>query len=125
LPRPPKEVVLSKEEIGRRLRAVRKARELTQAQLAELLGARSTNVSDIERGERGVTVQQVVKLAKALHVSADEILGLGKSAAGRNGKVPRRMERIRGLPRSKQRVLLEIIDAFLDRHEQERRRSGS
>jgi len=118
VPRPPKEVVISKKEIGERVRAIRQAREMTQAQLAEILGTRHTNVSGIERGTRGLTIQQLVKLARALDVSPAEILDVDRSKAGKrsNGHLPRRFERIKTLPRARQRVLHEIIDAFLDKH---------
>jgi transcriptional regulator with XRE-family HTH domain len=115
LPRPPKEVVISKKEIGERVRALRLAREMTQAQLAEILGTRHTNVSGVERGMRGLTIQQLVKLARALDVSPAEILDT-KRRKGTNGHLPRRFERIRELPRARQRVLHEIIDAFLEKH---------
>ena len=118
MPRPPKETLISKEEIGQRLRALRLAREMTQAQLAEVLGIPSTNVSGIERGARGISVQQLVKLARALDVAPAQILGETpkKSRRGANGHLPRRFERIKALPRTKQRVLHELIDAFLDKH---------
>src|SRR5581483_6232460 len=80
LPTPPKHVVLSRKEIGARLRALRKARGLTQAQLAKALGTQQTAVSQVEIGNRGLTVQQVVKLAKALKVSTDAILGPSSGA---------------------------------------------
>jgi transcriptional regulator with XRE-family HTH domain len=120
LPRPPKETVISKKEIGARLRAVRTARELTQAELADILGVKHTHVSGIERGVRGVTLQQLVKLCRALDISPADVLGKDqpapKSARTRDGKIARRVERIRALPRSKQRVILELIDTFLERH---------
>ena len=92
MPRPPKEVVISKQEIGDRVRALRLAREMTQAQLADILGTRHTNVSGIERGMRGLTIQQLVKLARALDVSPAEILDT-KRRKGTNGHLPRRFER--------------------------------
>jgi transcriptional regulator with XRE-family HTH domain len=121
LPRPPKEIVISKTEIGQRLRALRQAREMTQAELAGILGTRHTNISGVERGVRGLTIQQVVKLARALQVSPAEIIGEEHGRARRrNGYLPRRFERIQSLPRSKQRVLFEIIDAFLEKHVSQR-----
>lgn len=118
MPRPPKETLISKQEIGQRLRALRLARGMTQVQLAQVLGIPHTNVSGIERGARGITIQQLVKLARALHVPPAEILDGYPTKKSRtpNGHLPRRFERIRGLPRAKQRVLHEIIDAFLDKH---------
>jgi transcriptional regulator with XRE-family HTH domain len=109
--------VISKQEIGSRLRALRQARGMTQAQLAQILGTRHTNVSGIERGTRGITVQQVVKLARALDVSPAVILdGAAKKARHTHQVLPRRFERIQTLPRAKQRVLHELIDAFLEKH---------
>jgi transcriptional regulator with XRE-family HTH domain len=118
VPRPPKEVVLPLKEIGARVRALREQRELTQAQLAEILGTRYTNISGVERGVRGLTIQQVVRLARALDVSTDALLVPERLKAQRakNGKLPRRYERIHALPRTKQRSLFEFIDAFLDKH---------
>jgi transcriptional regulator with XRE-family HTH domain len=104
--------------MGARLRSIREAHELTQAQLAALLGIPHTNVSGIERGVRGLTIQQLVKIARALKVSPAELLdgsgnGSEKTPAG---GLPRRFQRIQTLTRPKRRVLYEIIDAFLDRH---------
>jgi len=109
---------MSKKEIGKRLRAIRKARELTQAELADILGTKHTNVSGVERGVRGLTLQQVVKLARALDVSPAEILDgdITERKQRTRSRLPRRFERIQALPRSKQRVLFQIIDAFLEKH---------
>ncbi len=119
MPSRPKEVVISKERIGERLRALREARDMSQGDLAKLLGIPPTNVSAIERGVRGLSLQQLAKLATALDVSPGEILNGGPSKRGRgtsSAPLPRRFERIRSLPRTKRRVLYEIIEAFLDKH---------
>jgi hypothetical protein len=65
-------------------------------------------------------VQQIVKLTRALKVTPDQILGEGYSPQPvkrlRDGKLLRRLERIETLPPAKQRVLLQMIDAFIDKH---------
>jgi transcriptional regulator with XRE-family HTH domain len=66
MPTPPKDVVVSRKQIGERLRYLRVERGISQVALAEALGTYQTSVSAIERGARGVTVQQLVKLASAL-----------------------------------------------------------
>jgi len=119
VPRPPKHVVISKQEIGERVRTLRQARDMSQGQLAAVLGIPPTNVSAIERGVRGLSLQQLAKLAKALDVPPGEILDGQRSHRSRlsgASRLPRRFERIRSLPRTKRRVLNEIIDAFLDKH---------
>lgn len=120
LPQPTKEIVLSKDEIGRRVRALRLAREMTQAELARAIGTHAPNVSSIEHGLRGLSLQQAVKLSKALKVSADEILRPSRPALEKkrppSAKLLRRIERIQTLPRTKQRTVLDLLDAFLEKH---------
>ncbi len=93
---------------------------MTQAQLAKAIGTHAPNVSSIERGMRGVSLQQVVKLAKALRVIPEEILGApprgGTPKRPPSPRLMRRIERIQGLPRSKQQSLLDWLDAYLDKH---------
>jgi len=117
VPTPPKSVVLSPREIGDRLRALRQARSLTQVQLARLLGTQQTAISQVELGNRGLTVQQVVKLAKSLQVSTDAILGPpdGSSHEGlpRDRKLLRRLQQIEKLPKPDKQALMKTIDAFL------------
>jgi transcriptional regulator with XRE-family HTH domain len=75
VPRPPKDVVLTNKKIGERLRAIRDQRGYSQGKLARLARTHPQSISQIERGVRGVTVQQLVKLARALQVTMDELLG--------------------------------------------------
>ncbi len=118
LPSRPKEEVVSKKALGERIRSLRQAQDLSQGRLAQVLGIPSTNISAIERGVRGLSIHQLVKLAKALDVAPGEILNGHASTRGKGspGRLPRRLEQIKRLPRTKRRVLYEIIDAFLDRH---------
>jgi len=118
MPKPPKEVVISKKQIGGRVRALRESLDMSQGDLAKVLKIQPTNVSAIERGVRGLSLQQLAKLAIALDVSPAEILNGGPSKKSRaaSASLPRRFERIRNLPRTKRRVLYEIIDAFLEKH---------
>ena len=117
VPKPPKEVVLSRKEIGARLRSLRQTRDMTQVQLAKVLGTQQTAVSQVELGNRGLTIQQVVKLAKALHVSTDAILGPTNGTAHdelpKDRRLLRRLRQIEQLPRVERQALLRTIDAFL------------
>lgn len=119
MPRPPKHTVFSKKEVGERIRALRQARAMTQIDLAEALGITQSNLSAIERGARGLTVHQVVKLARALRVTTDEILSPTKGAAksGRDvmedRRFLRRLQKVGELPERDQQALLRTLDAFL------------
>lgn len=65
--------------IGRRLAEIRRAREMTQIDLAAALGVTQAHLSKYERGDVRMTAVGILKAAKALKVSSDELLGLRKS----------------------------------------------
>lgn len=118
MPKPPKDVVLSKKEIGARLRTLREQQGLAQSKLAVMIGTHAQSLWQIENGIRGITVQQVVKLARALRVSVDEILGEGnghkphRTKSG-DARFLRRLRDIEELSRSEKQALLKTIDHFL------------
>jgi transcriptional regulator with XRE-family HTH domain len=65
--------------VGRRIRTLRKARGLTQAQLAKATGLPQSQISQIESGARpGSTIQldAARRLAFALGVSLDAVAGV-------------------------------------------------
>ena len=117
VPKPPKHQVVSMKDIGERLRSLRQARDMTQTQLAKVLGTQQTAVSQVELGNRGLTVHQVVKLATALQVSTDAILrptnGSDPRELPKDRRLLRRLRQIEQLPKAEKQALLKTIDAFL------------
>lgn len=67
-------------EFGERLRQLRKERNLTQQQLAELIGVKNGVISFYELGDRIPSPAVLRKLALALHVTSDYLLGIERSA---------------------------------------------
>ncbi len=63
-------------EFGNRLRQLRKDRKLTQQQLADLIGVKNSVISFYEVGERTPSPDVLRKMALALHVTADYLLGI-------------------------------------------------
>ncbi len=59
---------------GRRVRQYRKARELTQEELAELVGISLKHLGDIERGKANPRLDTIVSLSKSLDVPAALLL---------------------------------------------------
>ena len=59
---------------GKRIRAYRHARELSQEELAERADLHRTYVSTIERGGQSVSLDNAAKLARALKVSLSELI---------------------------------------------------
>ncbi|MGH9461942.1 MAG: helix-turn-helix domain-containing protein [Vicinamibacteria bacterium] len=106
-----------KKEIAQRLRDARRRRGMTQVELAARLGTNQTYVSSVERASRGLTVQQLVRLCRALRISPEEILRETKQSKD-NGAISdrrflRRLQKIDGLSKRQKENLLGTIDAFL------------
>lgn len=60
--------------LGKRLREERLHCGLTQEQVAECINVSTTYVGLIERGERSVTLEKLILLAKCFHVTIDYLL---------------------------------------------------
>ncbi len=75
MPRVSKAVALRRRgAFGRRLRALRTERGLSQEALADLAGIHRTYVGSVERGERNIALDNIHALADALGVAAGELL---------------------------------------------------
>ena len=128
MPKPPKHVVLSKKELGDRLRAVRLKHGMTQQELARAIGTHFTTISAVERGVRALTLQQVAKLASALRVASDDLLSPKRRSTPaplnrREGRLLRRVERIKELPAPQQQTVLDVLESLLKTHGQASGRS--
>lgn len=61
-------------EIGQRIRKIRKARGLSQEQLAEAVGISITHMSHIETANTKLSLPVFVEIARVLEVRADELI---------------------------------------------------
>ncbi len=59
-----------------RIRNLREDQDLTQKQVADYLNVDRRTYGCYERGERTISPEVLIKLAKFFHVSADYLLGL-------------------------------------------------
>ena len=62
-----------KSRFGKRLRQLRDERGYSQEELAERAGLHRNYVGGVERGERNVALENIVKLAKALSIPPSEL----------------------------------------------------
>ena len=102
--------------LGERVAQLRKARGVTQVQLAEALGVSQQTVQAYEVGRRRIPVSTLRLLVKTLSVSLDELMAEGEHAPRNCGPVPpgqRQFARISALPRPKQRAVMNVIEALL------------
>jgi transcriptional regulator with XRE-family HTH domain len=63
-------------EFGKRLKKLRQQHNLTQKQLASLIGVQNAIISFYEVGERNPSPEIIVKLASVFHVTTDYLMGL-------------------------------------------------
>jgi transcriptional regulator with XRE-family HTH domain len=108
-------------ELGARIAALRKARNITQVQLAQKLGISQQTLQSYECGRRRVPVSAMPAVAQHLEVSLDELFDAPsqtatKRAAAKRGPAPKwqqQMEQIATLPRAKQQVVMQMLDGLL------------
>lgn len=101
---------------GERVAQLRKARNITQAQLAEALEVSQQTIQSYEVGRRRIPVSTLRLLAKTLGVSMEELMAEGAHAPRKRGpvsQVQQYLERISQLPRAKQRAVMDVLDAML------------
>lgn len=58
------------------LKKIRKEKQYTQKQLAEILNVQPKQISRLEREENPLNSKQIIKLCEALNCTADYLLGL-------------------------------------------------
>jgi transcriptional regulator with XRE-family HTH domain len=96
---------------------LRKARDITQVQLAEALGIAQQTLQAYEAGSRRIPVSALPTVARSLSVSLEELFGEGQQASrSRRGPVPRwqqHIEAISQLPRAKQQFVSQMLETVL------------
>lgn len=109
-------------QAGERLAAVRKARNVTQVQLAERLGITQSMLSKYERGDLRLHGAMLIRIAEILAVSIDELLGIKVTPPPpipmlKDKRLRRRIHQIDRLSKRDREALIRTIDAFLARAE--------
>ena len=107
-------------QVGSRLAAVRKARNVTQLQLAERLGITQSMLSKYERGDLRLHGAMLVRIAETLAISVDELLGVKATPPPpipvlKDKRLRRRIHQIDRLSKRDREALIRTIDAFLAR----------
>ena len=68
--------MFSKKDFGARIRQLRLEKHESQPALADVLGVTITQISDMENGKTGTTLERLVTLCEYYQVSSDYLLGL-------------------------------------------------
>jgi transcriptional regulator with XRE-family HTH domain len=73
---------VSAKEIGQRIREAREAQKMSGEVLGQKIGTDKGTVSRIERGEAGLSVERLQRIADALGVDPSSLLTPSKSKRG-------------------------------------------
>ncbi|MDX5883532.1 MULTISPECIES: helix-turn-helix transcriptional regulator [Bacillus cereus group] len=60
-------------KLGEHIRFLRKEKNLSQERLGELSGIHTNHIGAIERGEKNVTLESLVKVTKGLDITLEEL----------------------------------------------------
>jgi len=102
--------------------AVRKARGITQVQLAEMIGSSQRALSSYERGISYPSPPVLADLARALNTSADKLLGvtpLPRQEPAGDAEVRRlwkKFQRLLSLPEKDRRAVTRLVNSLVTLH---------
>jgi len=102
--------------LGARIAALRKERGLSQQALADELGIAQQTLAHYEVGRARPPVSLLPEFSRIFAVSVDALLGEESKRTGKRGPAPKlqqHLERISQLPKTKQRFVMQMLDAVL------------
>ena len=104
---------MNQKAIGRRIKAAREKKKLTQEQLAELVDLSPMHVSVIERGVKLPKLETLINIANVLDVSADVLL---QDVVNNQVKLcaSEASELVSQLPREDQKRVLAALRSFVE-----------
>jgi len=102
--------------MGTRIASARKARDLTQQDMADRLDIAQQTYAQYETGIRRIPASMLPHLAENLGLTLEELMGVGSGSRykpGPSSKLERQIERLRQLPRATQKVVMNMLDGVL------------
>lgn len=104
-------------DLGERIRELRKARGMTQSELAGRLGVTQALIASYESARRSVPLRKLCLLAEALGVSIEDCIGRAAPRRRRKPGPPSQIERklmeLEKLPRNEQQFVIRMLDSAL------------
>ena len=104
--------------LGSRISSARKAQNLTQQQVAEQLGIAQQTYAHYEVGRVRFPASTLPVLAHVLGLTTEELLGQTAKSRAKPGPTPKLqqlLERLHQLPKTKQRIVMGMLNALLAR----------
>ena len=100
------------QEIGRRLKEIRKQKKIPQEKLAEMIGITPNYMSALERGLYNIKLELLVQIIDCLDITADDLFR-DVIKNGYVNRTSRLSDEIEKLPDDEQQRIYEVLDALL------------
>ena len=108
------------ETFGERLARLRKAKGLTQKELADLVGFSQRMMAHYEKHVKRPTPEKLGPIAKALGVTLEELLGIAsvkrQPGAPKNAYLRRKLQQVENFAEEDQKAVLTVIDALTNKN---------
>ena len=103
------------EAFSQRLARLRKAAGYSQYTLADAMGITQRMIAHYENSQGNPPLYLLPKFAKALGVSADQLLGMKeiKEVKQKDSRLWQRFAQVEKLPPAKRKQIVNLLDAFL------------
>lgn len=106
------------------VRDARERKRLSQTELAETLGVKPTHISRIESGERGASIDLLIKLAEYFKYPLEELIYIAAGYEPMKKQASEKViktaeEKIKGLKRENQERALDYLDFLAQQEEQQ------
>jgi transcriptional regulator with XRE-family HTH domain len=106
-------------QMGKRITQMRRARGMSQAELARVVGLSQQSIFSIELGERRLRLDLVPALTRTFRVTSDELLGLAPMPPLKECSIPdrqlRHLETLKQLSEGDQRFILKLAEEMASR----------
>ena len=96
-------------DISKRLKDVRKTKDISVYKLSQLSGVSETHIRDLERGDKNPSIDTLYKLSAPLGISLPELLNETGNVSYLNEKEKMLVEYFRRLSDDKADALLEFL----------------
>ena len=100
------------QEIGRRIKEIRKQKKIPQEKLAEMIGISPNYLSALERGAYNIKLELLVQIIDCLDITADDLFR-DVIKNGYVNRTSRLSDEIATLPAEEQQRIFEVLDALL------------
>ncbi|MBI2058708.1 MAG: helix-turn-helix transcriptional regulator [Nitrospirae bacterium] len=102
------------QQVGRRIRELRKRRKLSQEKLAELAGIHPTHMNRIEAGRINMTAAVLQGIGKSLGVSVAELVDVGaEQGAAEDDRIQSLARRIKQLKTERKKIVYDVLEVLV------------